>query len=583
MVKPKFVLHYLCLVGFIALGAILRLWNLDLKPLWMDEIITALFSLGKNYNDVPLEVVLPLENLRQIFSFQPGVSCAQIATNIATQSTHPPLFFCGMYTLLEWMHPLGEEWVTKLRLPSALFGVGEILAIYFVNRIAFSPFAGLIAAALMAVSPYAVYLSQEARHYTLPVFLITLALLGLVQIQKDIEKRQKIRVWVWLAWTIINSIGFYVHYFSILAFIAQMCSLVLLIYCRRESFPSKRKIWGAVILSSTGVVITFFPWLPVMLAHSSRSETDWLNSPQHIVPLFQTVIGWVLMVITLPIENQPLPIIIISVLFMLLFAGWLGRRVFQGIRQLWATPSTHLATLMLLNFSACVLLEFFGIIYLLGKDISTVPRYNFVYYPGFCALLAASLSQTEKSLQKRKNNFSIIFSPFHATSLNSGFQRTRVAPHLPTVLLVGILSSIFVVSNLVFQKPFTPRQVAQTMSQDPSVPLMLVMGYRDYQDVALGLSFALALEPLKPHTPYPSEVAFFQQSSDFSSVWQKLKFAKIPTPVVTKLNLWVVAPGRKRRDYPLEVSLSGQMICLIDSKHHYRIGVPYQLYRCQKF
>jgi uncharacterized membrane protein len=59
MVKRQF-LHYLVLVGAIALGTILRFWHLDLKPLWLDEVITALFSLGRNYNDVPLEAVFSL-------------------------------------------------------------------------------------------------------------------------------------------------------------------------------------------------------------------------------------------------------------------------------------------------------------------------------------------------------------------------------------------------------------------------------------------------------------------------------------------------------------------------------------------
>lgn len=121
-----------------------------------------------------------------------------------------------MYTWLGWLAPLGEEWVAKLRSPSALFGVGAIVAIYYVNRVAFSPLAGLVAAALMAVSPFAVYLSQEARHYTLPMFLITLALLGLVKIQQDIEKHQTVRFFVWAGWAIVNAIGLYVHYFLLL-------------------------------------------------------------------------------------------------------------------------------------------------------------------------------------------------------------------------------------------------------------------------------------------------------------------------------------------------------------------------------
>ncbi|WP_460205294.1 glycosyltransferase family 39 protein [Scytonema sp. NUACC21] len=586
-------LHYLYLIGVIFLGAILRVWHLDLKPLWMDEVITAIFSLGKNYNDFPLDVVFPLERLQEMFSFQRGGSYFQIANNVATQSTHPPLFFCGMYSWLSWVSPLGEEWVAKLRLPSALFGVGCIVAIYYVNRIAFFPFAGLVAAALMAVSPFAVYLSQEARHYTLPMLLITLGLLGLVQIQRDIEKRPRVRFVVWAGWAIVNTIGLYVHYFCALAFIAQIVTLLFLLYCRRGNILNQRKIWLAVILYSSSVAISFLPWLAIVFYHFGRSETDWIEPPQHIAPLFQTLIGWILMVIALPVENQPLPIVLISGLLMLAFSLWISWHIFKGLKQLLSTPSTHLPTLVLLIFTACVLLEFFAIVYFLGKNITTVPRYNFVYYPSWCALLAASLSQKEKYEQKtRKKHFYVFLSS-------------------PLIcLFVGLICSVFVVSNLVFQKPFEPEQVAKNMNQDPSTSLMVVMAYRDYQDVALGLSFALALEPLRSDTqsitgngdkdspslsvvplssegtrsstsvsiPPFSNFAFFKQSPDFTSVWQKL--SQLPAPTVPQLDLWVIGPGRKRKDYPPKLAFSSQMICAIDLQQHYRIGIPYQLYRC---
>ncbi|WP_017316233.1 glycosyltransferase family 39 protein [Mastigocladopsis repens] len=568
MANRKLYLHYLGLVGAIALGAILRFWHLDLKPLWMDEVITAIFSFGKSYNNVPLDVLLPLERVPEIFTIQPGVSCSQIAKNLATQSTHPPLFFCWMYSWLELLSPVGSEWIAKLRFPAAFFGVGAIVAIYSLNRIAFFRSAGIIGAAFMAVSPLAVYLSQEARHYTLPMLLITLALLGLVQIVKDIERQQKVRFWVWLQWAIMNSIGLYVHYFCTLAFIAQIATLLVLICWYRANIMNKRQIWLALILSTSVVAISFLPWLPMVVNDYNRAEIDWLQSPKNISPFYQTLISWLLMVISLPVENQPFAIAFLLGLSMLLFGIWVGWQVFQGLKQLLYEQSTHLATFTLLSFSVWVLLEFFAIAYLLGKDITAVPRYHFVYYPAFCALLSASFAQVNKKEKIRKK---CIF---------------NVHSSIFILLIVGILSCVFVVSDLVFQKPFEPGKVAQNMNQDPSIPLMMVVGYRDYQDVALGLSFALALEPLRGvgedkliSSSPSSNVAFFKQSPDFASVLQKL--SQLPTPTATHLNLWVVGPGRKRRDYPQQIAVSQQMTCSKDSLQYYRIGVPYQLYHCK--
>lgn len=534
-------LHYLGLVGAIVLGGIFRFFNLDLKPLWLDEVITAIFSLGKTYNELPLDTVFPLGQLAQIFTLVPGVSCPQIAAHVAQDSTHPPLFFCWMYSWLSMLAPLGAGWVGKLRSLPALFGVVAIAVIYVVNASAFSRSAGLWAAVVMAISPFAVYLSQEARHYTLPMLALALALSALLQIQRDIYS-QRVRFWVWGGWAIINSLSLYIHYFCILAFIAQIGTLLILMLLR----VSSKRQWIAFILAISGVLLGFLPWMLVLWGHSQRSETSWLEPANFLAPLYQTLINWVLMVIALPVENQPLSITAICGLLMVVSSIWVSWQVYRGFKLLRQEPATHFATLTLSIFTLIVLAEFFAIAYFLHKDITSVPRYSFVYYPSFCALIGASLSR----IHFKKPSATIIF------------------------LLIGILSCICTVSNLAFQKPFQPEQVAHNMNQEPSVPLMLVVGYRDYQDVALGLSFALALERLRSHNQTPANLAFFKQSPDFTSVWQKLLSTH-----VSALNLWVVGPGIRRRDYPQQVMM-GQKKCLIDPNQHYRIGVPYQLYRC---
>ncbi|MBD2568033.1 glycosyltransferase family 39 protein [Anabaena lutea] len=558
MINRRPFLHYLSLAGAlpalsvaIAIGTVLRFWHLDSKPLWMDEIITAIFSLGKNYRDLPLDVVFSLNQVQEIFTFQPGVSCAQIAENLANYSTHPPLFFCLMYRWLEWMSPLGIEWVAKLRSLPALFGVAAIIAIYGLNSVAFSPTSGVMAALLMALSPFAVYLSQEARHYTLPMLFIILSLFFLIQIQQDIFQRKKVRFWVWLLWVINNIIGLYVHYFFVLAFISQIATLLLLIYQGRSKIFNLPQICLSFILSTGGVIIGFIPWLLVIYSHFHKSETNWLPSPHHIEPIYQTLMHWVLMIITLPVENQPLLIAVICGFLMVMFTIWVGFQIFPNLKLLWSNSTTHLSTFTLLSFTFFVLLQFFLIAYLLGKDITVIPRYSFVYYPSFCSLLAASLV-------KMKNK-KFIF------------------------LLVGIVSCIFVVSNLAFQKPFQPEQIAQNMNLDPAIPLMLVVGYENYQDVAAGLSFALALEQQRSHEVksklHLDNLAFVHKSPDFSDFSNKL--AQLSIGEVSELNLWFVGSGMRKQDYPSKLTLAGQVTCNIELTQHYRIGqFPYQLYRC---
>ncbi|BAY87362.1 hypothetical protein NIES267_68840 [Calothrix parasitica NIES-267] len=579
MTNRKLNLHYLGLTFFISLAIILRFWNLELKPLWMDEVITAIFSLGKNYSSIPLDIVFPLEKLRDIFSYQPGVSCSQIAQNIATESTHPPLFFCGMYSWLGLLTPLGNDWINKLRSPSVWFGVAVVPAIYFLNRFAFCRKAGLMGAAFIAVSPFAVYLSQEARHYTLPMLTISLSLLLTMQIQRDIFQSQqvKVRVWIWLSWTVISVVSIYIHYFCIFAFIAQAATLLLLIWKNLKSFNS-RKVWFALIfLNVSAVVVGIIPWFGVMQNHLNRSETSWLPTPQHIEPLYQTLISWVVMVVMLPVEGQHAAITIISGLLMLLFAGWLGWKVFKGIKLLLQEPTTRLSTQTLLIFTTLVLLEIFAISYILGKDITVAPRYNFIYYPSFSALIAAGLiRETTTNLQK-----------------SDTFKYKIQNYQLPVILIIGFISCFFVVSNLGFQKAYLPQQVAQNIYQDKSIPVLAVMAYRNSQDVALGLSYALALERETQNLTNRikdksnnmiahkySKFAFLNQADSWETVFDKL--SELPNQNISQLNLWIFAPGRIRRNYPDNLKVSQSLSCNIDKNQHYRIGIPYQLYRCKE-
>ncbi|MEM7727007.1 MAG: glycosyltransferase family 39 protein, partial [Cyanobacteria bacterium P01_A01_bin.45] len=326
-------LPYLSLAFFIIIGAFLRFWHLDLKPLWMDEVITAIFSNGKSYQDLPLEVVLPLENWSNFFTFQPNISCSQIAENIANQSTHPPLFFCGMHSWLSWLNSGlnfgldfgGENWIFQLRSLAAFCGVLGILAIYITNRITFGAPAGMIAAGLISVSPFSVYLSQEARHYTLPMLMITLSTICLMQIQADIVKREKLNLVSWLGWIFANSISLWIHYFCILAFVAQILTLISLIYWQKIRRNRQVKIrlifwqrfWLAFILSSITIFLSFLPWLSTLINHFTSSEKEWLHSPSIISPIYQTLAAWLIIFVTFPVEQQPLTIAIICGLLML--------------------------------------------------------------------------------------------------------------------------------------------------------------------------------------------------------------------------------------------------------------------------
>jgi uncharacterized membrane protein len=556
------------LVLVLLLGLGLRFWQLDSKPLWLDEVLTALFTTGHTMRSVPLNLFFPLTDLTDLFQYQPGLSCAEIAQRVSIESVHPPLFFCLLYGWLGWLQL--DNWVWAMRALPALWGVAALAAIYWLNRVAFSARAGLLAAGLMAVSPFAVYLSQEARHYTLPMLLITLALAGLVQIQQQMLVQKPPQLSRWLGWAGLNLLGLYTHYFCLLALIAQVAALAGWM-CRQRV---ARRDWLALLFGVTVVMLSYLPWVPTLLSHFSRPETDWLipykpDWLDRLEPLYQTLAGWTLMVVALPVEDQPDWVAIGSSLVILAFMLWFVWTLRGRATQLWQTTATRPAVVLLAGFTGCILLQFFAIVYLLDKDLTAVPRYNFVYYPGVCALLAACL----------------------ATSTQNPAQPppTRQIHPALVVLGVGLISSVFVVQGLVFQKSYHPDRVAQNMAFEPQFPLATVMTYRSPQEVALGLSFALELKQQFSDADLDRvRFAFLDRSEGYDITWRKL--AQLDQPLPPPLNLWVVAsPGMRTGDYPARLTLNApptpttraRMRCLVDPDQLYRQGFPYQLFRCQ--
>ncbi len=536
-------MQYLLLTLILGLGIVLRFLNLDLKPFWLDEVITALFSLGKNFNDVPVNVTFSPHNLSPIFTLNPEVSCTTIANNLHQQSTHPPLFFCLTHSWLNLLSPLTQSLTWKLRAFPALIGVAEIGAVYYLNRLAFSRQAGLVGAALMAVSPFAVYLSQEARHYTLPMFLITLGLINLIQIQKDLQK-QRLNPLPWLSWIGVNGISLYSHYFGILALVAEILTLLLLTYYLPKTKKEKLINLAYLTISTLVIIAIFSPWFPILLEHFTSPKTDWLPSPQNILPLLQIIAAWLTTIIVLPVENQPLKIQILSIFFTVAFGIWVAWQTWAGFRQMRQHKRFHLSTFSLTCFLVLVLLEFLALVYGLKKDITIVPRYNFIYFPAFECLLAAGLTA-----RRQQNTF-----PFF-------------------LICIGIISSLFVTFNLAFQKPFFPATVANHFNQSPQ-PVLIVFPYRNSLDLALGLSYALALKDVRIETRETNFI-FLDNSQGYEKIWQQISQLS-----VSPSNLWLIAPGFLDESFPA-VQIINRTQCNIDNSQFYRLGsYPYQLYRC---
>jgi len=125
-----------------------------------------------------------------------------------------------------------DEWA--IRLPHVLYGSAGVLLMAFAGRVFVGPRVGLVAAILLAVSPFHVFHSRDARHYSL---FVLLTLVSMLLVRKAVETRRA-------SWTLAflgsGLIGFHDHAFAIIPFAAHaIWGLLEILRARRDGAPAR--------------------------------------------------------------------------------------------------------------------------------------------------------------------------------------------------------------------------------------------------------------------------------------------------------------------------------------------------------
>jgi mannosyltransferase len=173
------------------------------------------------------------------------------------------------------------EWV--LRAPSALLGIGNIVAIYWLGVLIGGRIAGVLAAAILATSGFHIWYSQEARMYTLLALATTLyAAAAFFFVKSPSYARAALLAVCGLALV-------YSHPFGVLNWIAIAIGISASIlldsdFPRRALFPwviANAAIavgflpWGLILIRGTGEIVGDF-WAPHPSPEVIYTELYWL-------------------------------------------------------------------------------------------------------------------------------------------------------------------------------------------------------------------------------------------------------------------------------------------------------------------
>ena len=135
-----------------------------------------------------------------------------IQATIDLLEPHPTASYFVQQAWLAWA---GES-EFALRFVSVWFGVLAVALLYRLARsLHLGPETALVGAFLLAISPYAIWHSQDARMYSISLAL-TIASTWLA-----VEVWRKGRHLAWLAYLIITLLALHVHYFAAFVLLAQ--------------------------------------------------------------------------------------------------------------------------------------------------------------------------------------------------------------------------------------------------------------------------------------------------------------------------------------------------------------------------
>ena len=230
-------LHYTAIFIILIIGAIFRFNNLGAESIWIDEGYSIAFS-KLNFVEV-----------------------------LTVEDDFPPLYYIILHF---WIKLFGTSEVS-VRFPSLIFGIFSIWTIYHVGRVIYNRQKGLIAALLLSISSFHIHYSQEARPYSLTVFLALLSMYYLVKCNQDGKIAASI------GYVITTTLLVYSHVIGLYLVAAQNLYIVTLYLFYRKALKISLKNW---ILMQGVIGLFFLIWLPTFVVRIfDDARGTWLDVP----------------------------------------------------------------------------------------------------------------------------------------------------------------------------------------------------------------------------------------------------------------------------------------------------------------
>jgi uncharacterized membrane protein len=333
--QPSSIHKWLCIAAVLA-GLCLRFHRLG-ESLWYDEAISVRTA-SAALSQMPHELT-------------------------KGEDSNPPLY---PILLKGWMGLFGGT-DAAIHALSAVIGVLAVASAWWAGWMLGGPGAGMTAAALMSLHPWAVVYSQEARAYEL---LVLVSLWSCLFLARAVRERD--RMW-WALWAAASAVNLYTHNYAVFLLIAQALWCAFALHRRREP-----------LAALAVVALAYAPWIVFALKQTrALPQLAPLGLRDVVYTLYSEAGLWVMagpMVCHWP-PGYLTPLLIVR----LGLAVWAFSALLRRERRL----AFGLLAMIALSVAVPMLVS-------LARPIYTTGRHNIVALPALCLLMALALESVPK-------------------------------------------------------------------------------------------------------------------------------------------------------------------------------------------
>lgn len=482
----------LWLLGLFAVAFIIRFTNLAAKPAWMDEVATTIFSLGNYSRMIPLNEVISLEQVLRPLQITPGASANDVITHLLIEDNHPPTYFVLAHGWMALFHrltgqPEGYASLWAERALPAFLGALAVPATYLLAWFSFrdsEAFQGnrliaLLCALLMAISPFGIFMAQEARHYSLAILAVIASLSCFVLAVKAIQQRRPPAWRIVLTWIVVNTLGLTIHFFCGLTLLAEGLTVLVMLIQQSLIQPSliQRPIWRTaawirIYIAAAGTLAGALLWLPILMNFYGSPQTSFLKAGTKswqfwINPIVQSLASWLYAVLS-PVTRGygaiAVTIIVASCLLLLGgYAPWLLATLQRSLRFQLSQPALQTGIQAMGGFFIMANGLFLIICYGLGFDITRGHRYSFVFFPSVLILVGVGLAPFWQFSE----------GPFSRVKLPLIKKYISGKAFVATVIGISFLGTQMMVHNLSNLKFYSADRLVNLIQETSTLPVVI--------------------------------------------------------------------------------------------------------------